>query len=94
MSVKSRRRGVAWNGAWTGVGDISVELAGLGGGLHDGLAATRWDDVGGDMSVVTAIPPLEIHTWAPLDDQASGTAVAGGMEERADATIQRCLVGW
>ncbi len=41
MPAKSRRRGVAWKGAWTGVGDRNVEPAGLGGGLHDGLA-TIW----------------------------------------------------
>ena len=33
---------MAWKGAWTnGVGDRNVEPAGLGGGLHDGLA-TIW----------------------------------------------------
>lgn len=41
MPAKSRRRGVAWKGAWTGVGDRNVEPAGLGGGLHDGLV-TIW----------------------------------------------------
>ena len=42
MPAKSRRRGVAWKGAWTtSVGDRNVEPAGLGGGLHDGLA-TIW----------------------------------------------------
>ena len=35
MPVKSSRRGEAWNG--TGVGERSVETAGLGGGLHNGL---------------------------------------------------------
>ena len=34
MPVKSSRRGVAWKGAWTGVGDRNVEPDGLGGGLH------------------------------------------------------------
>ena len=87
--MKLSPRGVAWNGAWTGVGDISVELAGLGGGLHDGLAATGLDGVGGDGDTT-----LGDSAWAPLDDQASGAKVAGGMEERADTMIQRCLVGW
>ena len=41
VPAKSRRRGVVWKGAWTGVGDRTVEPAGLGGGLHDGLA-TIW----------------------------------------------------
>jgi hypothetical protein len=35
--VKSRCRGVAWNGAWTGEGDRKTEPDGLGGGLQDGL---------------------------------------------------------
>ena len=38
VPAKSRHWGVAWNGAWSGVGDRNVEPAGLGGGLHDGLA--------------------------------------------------------
>ena len=46
--AKSRRRGVAWKGAWTGVGDRNVEPAGLGGGLHGGLATVRWAGVGGE----------------------------------------------
>jgi hypothetical protein len=42
VPAKSRRRGVAWKGAWTKVvGDRNVEPAGLGGGLQDGLA-TIW----------------------------------------------------
>jgi hypothetical protein len=41
-------RGVAWKGAWTGVGDRNVEPAGLGGGLHDGLATIGWVGVGGE----------------------------------------------
>ena len=37
VPVKSIRQGVAWNGAWTGVGDRNEDPDGLGGGLHDGL---------------------------------------------------------
>ena len=48
MPVKSGRRGVAWNDAWTGVGDRNVEPAGLGGGLHGGLATNGWAGVDGD----------------------------------------------
>ena len=48
VPVKSRRRGVAWNDAWTGVGDRNVEPAGLGGGLHGGLATIGWASVGGE----------------------------------------------
>jgi hypothetical protein len=46
--VKSSRRGVAWNGGWTGGGNRSVEPAGLGGGLQAGLAEIGWAGVGGD----------------------------------------------
>ena len=48
MPVKSSRRGVAWNDAWTGVGDRNVEPAGLGGGLHGGLATNGYAGVDGD----------------------------------------------
>ncbi len=46
--VKSSHWGVTWNGVWTGVGERSVETAGLGGGLHDGLDEIRWADVNGE----------------------------------------------
>ena len=46
--VKSSRRGVAWNGVWTGVGERSVETAGLGGGLHDGQDEIGWAGVNGE----------------------------------------------
>jgi hypothetical protein len=46
--AKSRRWGVAWKGAWTGVGDSNVEPAGLGGRLHGGLATNEWAGVDGD----------------------------------------------
>ena len=46
--MKLSHQEVAWNGAWTGVGDRSVELAGRGGGINDGLDATGWDGVNGD----------------------------------------------
>jgi hypothetical protein len=38
---------VAWNGGWTGVGNINVESAGLGGGLQAGLAEIGRAGVGG-----------------------------------------------
>jgi hypothetical protein len=43
--VKSSCRGVAWNGV---VGERSVETAGLGGGLHDGLDEIEWAGVNGE----------------------------------------------
>ena len=49
---------------------------------------------GGPVLTVMAIPPLEGHVWAPLDDQASGSEVAGRREARVVAMIRRCLEGW
>ncbi len=46
--MKSSRRGVAWNGGWTGVGNRCVEPAGLGGGLQAGLAEAGGAGVGGE----------------------------------------------
>ena len=46
--VKSSCQGVAWNGVWTGVGHSSVETAGPGGGLHDGLDEIGWAGVYGE----------------------------------------------
>ncbi len=48
VPAKSRRRGVVRKGAWNGVGDRYVEPAGLGGGLHDGLATIWRAGVGGE----------------------------------------------
>ncbi len=49
---------------------------------------------GGPVLTVMAIPPLKGHVWAPLDDQAWGSEVAGRREARVVAMIQRCLEGW
>jgi len=46
--VKSRRRGVAWKGAWTGKGDRKVEPDGLGSGLQDGLETIGRAGVSGE----------------------------------------------
>ncbi len=48
---------------------------------------------GGLVSAVKVIPPLEVAVWAPLDDQASGSKVAGRREARVVAKIRRCLTG-
>ena len=48
VPVKSRRRGVAWKGAWTGEGDRKVEPDGLGGGLQDWLDTIGRAGVGGE----------------------------------------------
>ena len=49
---------------------------------------------GGPMLTVLGIPPLEGHVWAPLDDQALGSEVAGRRAALVVAMIQRCLGGW
>ena len=49
---------------------------------------------GGPVLTVKAIPPLEGHVWAPLDDQASRSKVAGRREAQVVAKIRRCLEGW
>jgi len=49
---------------------------------------------GGPVLTVMAIPPLEGHVRAPLDDQASGSEVAGRREARVVAMIRRCPEGW
>ena len=46
--MKSSRRGVAWNGGWTEVGNRSIEPAGLGGGLQAVLAETGRGGVSGE----------------------------------------------
>ena len=49
---------------------------------------------GGPVVTGKAKPPLEGHVWAPLDDPASGSEVAGRREAQVVAKIQRCLEGW
>ncbi len=41
-----------------------------------------WVSLAGPVLAVLAIPPLEVPVWAPLDDRALGSEVAGGMEEQ------------
>ncbi len=49
---------------------------------------------GGPVVTVKAKPPLDGRVWAPLDDQASGSEVAGRREVPVVAMIRRCLGGW
>ncbi len=49
---------------------------------------------GGPVVPVKAKPPLEGNVWAPLDDQASGSEVAGRREVPVVVMIRRCLGGW
>ncbi len=46
--MKSSRRGVAWNGGQTGVGNRCVDPAGLGGGLQSGPVEVVLGSVGGE----------------------------------------------
>jgi len=45
--------------------------------------------LGGPVSVVKVIPPLEVPVWTPLDDQALGFKVAGRRKARVVAMIRR-----
>jgi hypothetical protein len=85
--VKSSRRGVAWHGGRTGVGNRSVEPAGLGGGLQVGLAESGRAGVSGEDNTT-------------LGGSCVGTLdcpvifeVAGRMEAPIAAMIQRCPEG-
>ncbi len=49
---------------------------------------------GGPVVAVRAMPPSAVHVWAPLDDQASGSKVAGRRGAQVVAMIRRCLEGW
>ena len=82
MPVKLSHRGVAWNGAWTGVGDRNVEPDGMGGELHDGL-----DKIGRVGVCSAGKPPLEDPAWIPLDGPASGFKVGGRREAQGAAMI-------
>ena len=90
MPAKSRRRGVAWNDAWTGLGDRNVELDGMGGGLHDGLASL------GRVSVVgVGDTTLGGSGVGPLKRPGIGSRVGwqdGGARSRHDSKMSRRLV--
>ena len=88
--VKLSCRGVVWNGVWTGAGVRSVETAGLGGGLHDGLDDIGRAGVNGEGDTTLGGSPA----WKPLDNQASGFEVSRRMEAQAAAMIRRCPEGW
>ena len=91
MPAKSRRRGVAREGAWTtGVGDRDVEPARLGGGLHDGLV-TIWragvlgegkTTLGGSCGGILGRPGIGIR----------GGWKEGGASSRHDSKMSRRVV--
>ena len=90
MPVKSRRRGVAWKGAWNGVGDRNVEPAGLGGGLHDGLATIGWAGVGGEGD--TTLGGSYVGTLGRSGIGIRGGWKEGGASSRHDSKMSRRLV--
>ncbi len=90
MPVKSRRRGVAWKGAWTGVDDRNVEPAGLGGGLHSGLAPIGWAGVGGEGN--TTLGGSCVGTLGRQGIGIRGGWKEGGASSRHDSKMSRRLV--
>jgi hypothetical protein len=90
VPVKSRRRGVAWKGAWTRVGDRNVEPAGLGGGLHDGLATIGWAGVGGEGD--TTLRESCVGTLGRPGIGIRGGWKEGGASSRHDSKMSRRLV--
>ena len=90
MPVKLSRGGVAWNGAWTGVSE-SVQLAGLGGGLRNGLAATGRDGVGGDDDTTLGDSCMGTTLGRPgIGDQSAWRD--GGASRRHNSKMSRRLV--
>jgi hypothetical protein len=87
--VKLRRRGVAWKGAWTGLGDRNVEPDCLGGGLHDGLAATGRAGVGGEGD--TTLGGSCMGTLGRPGIGIRGGWKEGGVSSRHDSKMSRRL---
>ena len=90
MTGKSRRRGVAWKVAWTGVGDRNVEPAGLGGGLHGGVATNGWAGVDGDGN--TTLGGSCVGTLGRPGIGIRGGWKEGGARSRHDSKMSRRLV--
>jgi hypothetical protein len=88
--VKSSRRGVAWNGAWTGVGDRNVEPDGLGGGLHTGLDKIGRAGVGGAGD--TTLGGSCVGTLGRPGIGSQGGWKAGGASSRHDSKMSRRLI--
>ena len=90
VPAKSRRRGVAWKGAWTGVGDRNVQPAGLGGGLHGGVAMNGWASVDGDGT--TTLGGSCVGTLGRPGIGIRGGWKEGGASSRHDSKMSRRLV--
>ena len=86
MPVKSSRRGVAGNGAWTGVGERTVEPDGLGGGLH----AIGRAGVGGAGD--TTLGGSCVGTLGRPGIGSRGGWKEGGASSRHDSKMSRRLV--
>ncbi len=83
--MKSRRWGVAWKGAWTGVGDRNVEPDGLGGGLHDGLATIGRAGVGSEGN--TTLGGSCVGTLGRPGIRIQGGWKEGGASSRHDSKM-------
>jgi hypothetical protein len=90
VPVKSSCLGVAWNCAWTGVGDRNVEPDGMGGGLHAGLDKIR--RVGGCGAGDTTLGGSCVGTLGRPGIGIRGGWQEGGASSRHDSTMSRRLV--
>ncbi len=90
VPVKSRRRGEAWKGAWTGEGERQVEPDGLGGGLHAGLATIWRAGVGGEGN--TTLGGSCVGTLGRPGIGIRGGWKAGGARSPHDSKMSRRLV--
>jgi len=88
--VKSSCRGVAWNGVWTGVGERSVETAGLGGGLHCGLDEIELAGVDGEGD--TTLGGSCVGTLGRPGIEIQGGWKDGGTSRRHELKMSRRLV--
>jgi hypothetical protein len=90
VPVKSRHRGVAWKGAWTGEGGRKVEPDGLGGGHQDWLDTIRQAGVGGEGD--TTLGGSCVGTLGRPGIGIQGGWKEGGASSRHDAKMSRRLV--
>jgi hypothetical protein len=88
--VKSSRRGVAWNDAWTGVGDRNEEPAGLGSGRHGWLATNWWAGVDGDGDTTLGGSGVGTLEWPGIGIR--GGWKEGGASSHHDSKLSRRLV--
>ncbi len=87
--MKSIRRGVAWYGGQTGVGTRCVEPAGLGSGLHSGLAEVVLGGVRGEGD--TTLGGSCVGTLGRPGIGIRGGRKDGGASSCHDSTMSRRL---